>query len=190
MKFLGTTLLSMIIASSSATARIGETALQFVDRYGSPKDTPVTKASDKNMPLVEGAIHHIYEYQGWRIRAAFLELDGPCVRMEYRKLPGTGTTPAIQDYELQAIMTANTAGMTWSQIAYNNPDSHSSVPGKAFESFVMGAAGNKMWRRSDGVILWLRGPLMVQVELPIAREHEESLRASRDQKARKSVPSF
>jgi len=50
--------------ASRSDARIGETSLQFVDRYGSPKDTPSSKIMDKNSPLVEGAIHHIYEYKG------------------------------------------------------------------------------------------------------------------------------
>ena len=65
---------------------------------------------DKTMPLVEGAVHHTYEYQGWKIRAAFLQLDGPAVRMDFQKFHD----PVIKDYELQAIMTVNTpAGMSW-----------------------------------------------------------------------------
>jgi hypothetical protein len=31
-----------------------------------------------------------YEYQGWKIRAAFLQLDGPAVRMDYQKIAMTG----------------------------------------------------------------------------------------------------
>jgi hypothetical protein len=103
MRFLAT-FLSLIIAAG-AQARIGETAIQFVDRYGAPKDPPSSKILDKNSPVVEGAIHHVYEYQGWKIRAAFLQLDGPAVRMDYSKL---GPDVMIKDYELQAIMTANT----------------------------------------------------------------------------------
>lgn len=44
---------------------------RFADRYGSPKDNSLTKITDKTSPLIEGAIHHTYDYQGWRIRAAF-----------------------------------------------------------------------------------------------------------------------
>src|SRR5438477_8677225 len=87
---------------SAAEARIGETSIQFVDRYGTPKDTPASKISDKNWPLIEGVIHHTYEYHGWKIRAAFLQLDGPAVRMEFSKLLN-GQSPQIQDYELEAI---------------------------------------------------------------------------------------
>jgi hypothetical protein len=68
-----------ILTSATAFARLGETEIQFADRYGSPKDSP---AFDKNFPLLEGAIHHTYEYEGWKIRAAFVEPDRRAVRME------------------------------------------------------------------------------------------------------------
>jgi len=135
-----------LIITIAAQARIGETALQFIDRYGPPKDTPSSKILDKNSPLIEGAMHHIYEYQGWKIRAAFLQLDGPAVRVDYSKL---GPDLAIKDYEWKAIMTANTpAGMTWTPMAYNNPDSPNKRLAKAMEGLV--AVGQKMWRRTDG----------------------------------------
>lgn len=84
---------------------LGATADQFVARYGAPQDSP---SLDKNFPVLNGAIHHTYEYQGWRIRAAFLPADGRAVRMDYSKSIKGGVDPKIQDYELQAIMTANT----------------------------------------------------------------------------------
>jgi hypothetical protein len=77
----------------------------------------------------------------------------------------------IKDYELQAIMTANTpVGMKWAAMAYDNPDSPNKRLPKASESFV--AVGQKMWRRTDGAILWLRSSLIVQLDLPTGREHE------------------
>jgi hypothetical protein len=99
--------------------RLGGTADQFAARYGPPQDSP---ALDKNFPLLEGATHHTYEYEGWKIRAAFVESNRRAVRMEYSKIIKTGVGPRIQDYELQAIMNANMpAGTTWKQIAYHNP---------------------------------------------------------------------
>src|SRR5690348_14714783 len=80
-------------------ARLGETPIQFADRYGAPKDNSLTQITDKTQPLVEGAIHHTYEYQGWKIRAAFLQLDGGCVRMDCQKIATAGVNPRIQDYE-------------------------------------------------------------------------------------------
>lgn len=175
-----------LIFAGTLQARIGETPLQFVDRYGAPKDTPSSKILDKNSPLIEGAIHHLYEYQGWKIRAAFLQLDGPAVRVDYSKL---GPDLMIKDYELQAIMTANTpAGMTWTPMAYDNPDSPNKGLAKKMEG--MFAVGQKMWCRTDGAILWLRSNLIVRVELPAAREYEARLKSDKDQRARAAVPQF
>jgi hypothetical protein len=179
---------ALIVSSTIAFARIGETTLQFVARYGPPKDTPSSKSYDKNSPLVEGAIHHVYEYQGWKIRAAFLQLDGPAVRMDYSKI---GTSPRIQDYEIQAIITGNTpSGTTWKQIPFKNPDTPNNVLNKAVEAYFGGALGEKMWQRSDGAIFWSRSNLIVRLELPTAREQEMRLKADKEQKARASVPQF
>ena len=185
--FLSITLAIM----TSVEARIGETPIQFADRYGRPKDTNLTAIVDKSSPLVERAVHHTYEYQGWRIRAAFLELDGPAVRMDFQKTSAAATGLVIRDDELQAIATANTpAGMTWKQIMYNNPDSPHKGLGKLFEGFLGDAAGQKMWQRGDGAILSLRSNLIVRLELPAARQHEEALKVAKEQKARASVPKF
>lgn len=168
--------------------RLGATADQFVGWYGAPQESP---SLDKNFPLLEGAAHHTYEYEGWKIRAAFLEPDGRAVRMEYSKIIKPGVSATIQDYELQAIMTANTPpGTTWKEIMYNNPDSPNKGLSKVFESYFMGSLGEKMWQRSDGAILWLRNKIIVRLELPAAHEYETKLKAEKEQKARESVPHF
>lgn len=188
MRILRVLVAASVFAAVGAFARIGETTLQFVSRYGPPKDTPSSKIYDKNSPLVEGAIHHTYEYQGWKIRAAFLQLDGPAVRMDYSKL---GTSPQIKDYELQAIMTGNTpAGMTWKQIPFSNPDSPDKILNKAVDAYFGDALGQKMWQRSDGAVLWLRSNLIVRLELPQAREHEAKVKTDKEQKARAAIPHF
>ena len=160
--------LTALLVAISANARIGETPIQFVDRYGAPKDTASSKIMDRSFPLLDGAVHHTYEYQGWKIRAAFLQLDGPAVRMDYQKILTTGVNPTIQDYELQTIMTANTpARMSWMPMAYDNPDSPNKGLTKAMEAVV--AVGQKMWQRTDGAILWLRSNMTVRLELPAVR---------------------
>jgi hypothetical protein len=42
----------------------------------------------------------------------------------------------------------------------------------------------------DRVILWLRSNMIVRLELPAARQHEEQLKISKEQKARASVLQF
>jgi hypothetical protein len=151
-------LLLSLILIATAEARIGETTLQFADRYGAPKDTSLTKITDKNSPLIEGEIHHTYEYQGWNIRAAFLQLDGPAVRMNYQKMVVAGVNPRIQDYESQAILAANTpAGMSWARVEVRNPNASTlNIPARLFAQNLSNATGEKMFQRSDGATLWLR----------------------------------
>jgi hypothetical protein len=174
-----------------ADARLGETPIQFADRYGAPKDSLQDKHPSPYTDLIEGAVHHTYEYQGWNIRAAFLQLNEPAVRMDYQKMMVAGVDPKIKDYELQAIATANTpAGTTWTEVAVNNPDSPNKGLSKLFEGYIAGAIGQKMWQRSDGAILWQRSILSVRLELPAARRYEEQLKTAKDQKARSSVPKF
>jgi hypothetical protein len=174
--------------AAPAGHRLGENADQFAARYGAPNDSPVL---DKNFPLLQDAIHHTYTYEGWRIRAAFVPPDGPAVRMEYSKIVKAGVNAVIQDYELQAIMAANTSpGATWKEIMYNNIDSPHKGLNKIFEGYFAGVMGEKMWQRSDGAILWLRSKLIVRLELPAAHEYETKLKAEKEQKARESVPQF
>jgi hypothetical protein len=171
-----------------AEQRLGGTADQFAAWYGAPDDSPVL---DKNFPLLDGAIHHTYTYEGWRIRAAFVPPDGRAVRMEYSKIITAGVNALIQDYELQAIVTANTPpGATWKETMYNNPDSPNKGLGKIVEGYFVGALGQKMWQRSDGAILSLCSKLTVRLELPAAHEYETKLKAEKEQKARESVPQF
>ena len=119
-----------------AEHRLGATADQFIAHYGAPQDSP---SLDKNFPLLEGAIHHRYEYQGWQIRVAFLGPDGPAVRMDYSKIIKAGVNGTIQNYELQAIMAANTPpGTTWKEIMYNNLDSSNKGMSKIFRGLFCG----------------------------------------------------
>ena len=174
--------------ATSAEQRLGGTADQFAAWYGEPNDSPIL---DKNFPLLDGAIHHTYTYEGWRIRAAFVPPDGPAVRMEYSKIVRAGVSTTIQDYEFQAIVTANTPpGATWKETMYNNPASPNKGLSKIAEGYFAEALGQKMWQRSDGAILWLASKLTVRLELPAAHEYEMKLKAEKEQRARESVPQF
>jgi hypothetical protein len=184
-------LLSLVLAAS-AQARLGETPIQFADRYASPKNLQTTRMTDVNYPLLAGAIHHTYEYQGWKIRAAFLQLDSGAVRMEFQKLSRAGVSPTVEDYELQAIAAANLpSGMAWKQVIFNDPSSTQTGLGKVIEPFFRDAIGERIWQRTDAAILRLRaGRMSVALELPAARQHDQQLKAAIDQKRRASVPQF
>src|ERR1051325_2088022 len=130
----------VMFCCSTTHARIGETSVQFADRYGAPKDTPNAKENDTRSPLVQGAIHHRYDYQGWSIRAAFLQVNGPAIRMEYQKIDGAPPT----DSDRQAIVAGNSGnGMSWKEISLSGYDDKT-------KAYFAGAVGGKIWRRSDG----------------------------------------
>ena len=185
-------LLLPLVFAVSAQARLGETPIQFADRYASPKNTQISRMTDASYPLVSGAIHHTYEYQGWKIRAAFLQLDSGAVRMEFQKLSRPGVSQTIQDYELQAIAGANLPpGMAWKQVLSTDRSSTQTGLGKVVEPLFRDAMGERMWQRTDGAILRLPvGKMSVALELPIARKHEAQLNSAREQKARAAVPQF
>ena len=183
----------LVLGTLNANARLGESAIQCADRYGPAKTDQGTLMLDKTMPILEGAIHHAYTLQGWTLRAAFLEINGPAVRVQYQKNPAAGASPQIQDYETAAILKGETPeGMTWSQVSYNNPNSPNHGILKAFEGVFVGAAmGAKSWQRSDGAIAQLMpGGSLFRLELPAAHQYEEQLKVQKEQKARASVPQF
>ena len=61
MRFIRVLCVFLTFLCAGALARLGETADQFAARYGPPKDGPSSEVSDRNFPLLEGAIHHIYD---------------------------------------------------------------------------------------------------------------------------------
>jgi hypothetical protein len=182
------TLFLFLILITSAQARIGENAIQFENRYGPPHDTAADKSPNALSCLVEGAMHHTYEYEGWKIRAAFLKLNGPAVRMEFSKLANGQSIP-IQGCEWRAIAAVNTPlGMSWKKVMDDNQDSSTKGSDHPSEASLADAAGHKMWRRTDGALLSLPSPLIVRLELPAARQYEEQLKMKKDRKARASGP--
>ena len=171
-----------------AEHRLGGTADQFAAGMERHKIRPV---STRISPLLEGAIHHSYAYRRLANPRRISRTGWSCRSNGVSKIIKAGVNATIQDYELQAIMTANTpAGATWKEIMYNNPDSPNKGLSKIFEGYFAGVLGEKMWQRSDGAILWLRNKLIVRLELPAAHEYEMKLKAEKEQKARESVPQF
>lgn len=183
--------LALLQWSMAAHARLGESSIECIDRYGAPKTDSGTKISEKVSPILVGAMMRTFHYHGWRIRIAFLEINGPVVRMTYQKLAAKDVNPRIQEYELEAILKSNTpAGMSWRPIVYDNPQSPNRGLAKVMEGVVAGGAGEKMWQRSDGAVAWLKIKMILQLELPAAREQEARVKRLTEQKQRASVPKF
>ena len=143
MKIFPVLLLLMFIASPHAEARLGETEGQSQLRYGQSRDD-LTGPADK--PLMPGALERAYEYQGWRVRAAFV--GGACVRIEYIHIPQDGLPQKISDAELAAILDAEKAKFSWRE------EKATKQPGAAgdIEKAIKGALNVRKWERADHAI--------------------------------------
>ena len=182
----------LAITTVTLHAGIGDTMSQLSARYGPPKDSSVTEMTDKTSPLLDGAIHHTYEYSGWKIRAAFLQANGGALRMTYQKASASGVTGVtIRDDELQAIMVASTLpGMTWKEATPQARGSKNTGLAKLFETTIMAASGAKVWIRNDGARLELQSRMKALLEIPEAAAYEERLKADKEGKAKAAVPKF
>ena len=79
--------------------------------------------------------------------------------MDFQKF---GPDVLIKDYELEAIMKANTLeGMTWAPMAYDNPDSPNQGLAKAMESFVAVGQSPKTIGGTTQTVLMPRGPVFL-----------------------------
>lgn len=184
-------ILLLSLTGSHSEARLGETPAQCADRYGAPKSDSVTKMSEKTFPVLSYALHHTYHYEGWRIVAAFPAIDGPALRMDFSKMLKTGVSQVIKDFEIEAILKAETPqGMTWKPVGYDNPGSPNKGLGKVGEAIIAGAIGQKMWKRTDGATALLRSALSLRLELPAAGEYEKQRKEKLEKRARDSVPKF
>ena len=103
-----TLLLIAALCPLTIHARLGENEARAKARYGEP--TPdLIGPNDK--PLIAGAKEHAYNFQGWRVRAAYV--GGITHRIEYIKLPENGQFKPFTEDELQAVLTAETGKYKW-----------------------------------------------------------------------------
>lgn len=166
MKFLPALSLLILAALPSAHARLGETEGQSQQRYGQPR-AELIGANDK--PLMPGAVERAYEYQGWRVRAAFA--GGPCVRIEYIHIPQDGVPQKIADTEIAAILDAEKAKFSWRE------EKATKQPGAAgeFEKALKGAFNVRRWQRSDHATAELALGLVIKLDSREAPEIAKKL---------------
>jgi len=159
----------------SLHARLGETEFECNDRYGDGQDDHM-KAS---FPLMEGARHREFHYQGWLIRIAFV--DGHAVREEYMK-SGSKDGPLIKDDELKAILEGEKGTGTWKM-----KPAEMSLAGLLLPS----TAQAKTWMRSDGALAILRpGGSIVRVETKDVEPLDKRIKAEKEEGRKKAVPKF
>ncbi len=180
-------LLAACFFPAFALARLGENETQCNGRYGTPLTDQWTSAANKKTPLVPAGYTRTYNYQGWVIRIAYLEFNGPAIAMHFRKKTGG----SIADDELTAIVNANTPqGMGWALVPYTNSslEGSSRAIGNIGSQMIFGA---KAWQRTDGVVAILE-PLRMELILksPAAMEIEKKARESKEEQRRAAIPGF
>ena len=166
MKSFPALMLLILIALPHANGRLGETEGQSQLRYGQARDD-LTGPADK--PLMPGALERAYEYQGWRVRAAFV--GGVCVRIEYIHIPGDGLPQKISDAEIAAILDAEKAKFSWRE------EKATRQPGAAgdIEKAIKGATNVRKWQRADHAIAEMALGIVIKLESRDAKDIERKL---------------
>lgn len=180
-------LLAGCLFPAFALARLGENETQCNGRYGTPLTDQWAISANKKTPLVPAGYTRTYNYQGWVVRIAYLEFNGPAIAMHFRKKAGG----SITDDELAAIVNANTPqGMGWALVPYTNSplEGSSRVIGNIGSQVAMGA---RAWQRSDGTVAILE-PLRMELILksPAAMEIEKKARESKEEHRKAAIPDF
>lgn len=188
-------LLLLLLSAVSALGRLGDTREQAESRYGLEKPLPKYL---KPTTLLEGARELIFEFQGWKIRCAFLlATDGKeyVVREEYTKIVGSKGVPLTGFYvtedEREAILAGEAGGRRWRKKLLGKVETDPLQAAANQLAYLSGLTG-PVWIREDGAVARLTGSTSMNVvlELPQAGKYEAELKKINDAKAKASVPSF
>jgi hypothetical protein len=128
------------VVPSMVHARLGETEGQSQARYGQPRDGLLGSADKELMP---GSVEKAFGYQGWRVRAAFV--NGTCVRIEYAHLPENNVPKQIAEQEISAILEAEKGTFSWKE----EKATKQTGPAGDIEKALKGAFRVRKWNRSD-----------------------------------------
>ncbi len=143
-------------------ARLGETEAQSLARYGAPTPELI---GPKDKPLLEGAHEVAYNFQGWRVRAAFL--NGTTARIEYVHLPENDALKPIADAELEAILEGEKGKFSWKE---EKPK----LGNKDLDALKTMFEGRK-WERSDHALATLKAKLLLTLEVREVEAYEKKL---------------
>ena len=143
-------------------ARLGETEAQSQVRYGAPAPELIGP-TDK--PLLEGAKEVAYNFQGWRVRAAFF--NGTTARIEYVHLPENNVPKPIAEDEIRAVLDGEKAAFTWRE---EKPKTGN----KGIDALKTMFDGRK-WERSDHAQATLKANLLLTLETREVEAYEKKL---------------
>jgi hypothetical protein len=154
--------MSLVALSAVASARLGETEAQSQMRYGAPAPE---LAAPTDKPLLEGAKEVIYNFEGWRVRAAFL--NNVTARIEYVHLPENGVPKQITEEEAKAILEAEKGSYGWREEKPKTGSKEINALKTAFEG--------RRWERSDHAVATLKFNLLFVLETREVEAYEKKL---------------
>jgi hypothetical protein len=150
------------LAFSPAHGRLGENEAQSKTRYGDP-NAALISANDK--PLISGATELAYNFQGWRVRAAFV--NGITHRIEYVKIPDGGQLKPLTDAEVEAVLEAEKDKYRWRE---DKPRTGHQVLNDLKEAFE-----GRRWERSDHADAVLKLKILLVLQSKDADKLEKQL---------------
>ena len=155
-------LVVLIFSADIALARLGETEAQSQARYGEPR--PELIGADEK-PLLEGAKELAYQFEGWRIRAAFL--NNVAVRLQYIHMPDASGLKKITDVEAESILEAERGKFTWREQKARTGYKELNALKAMFEG--------RRWERSDHALAKLEGERVLTVQAREVDDYEKKL---------------
>ena len=156
---------STLLLAATAHARLLETEGQSQLRYGQARED-LSGPNDK--PLIVGAVEKTYEYQGWRVRVAFV--GGYCHRIEYAHIPVDGQLVQITDAEVARILEAEKGKFSWKEERSKTPP-----PFKGIEKGIQNAFKINKWLRTDKAKAETALGLVLKLETREAEDLEKKL---------------
>ncbi len=156
------TAILFIAAALPLHARLGETEAQAQQRYGAPAPELIG-ATDK--PLLIGAKEVAYNFQGWRIRAAFV--SGATMRIEYVHLPQNNVPKPISEAEIEAVLEGEKGKFAWKEDKPKTGNKGLDALKTMFEG--------RRWERSDHAQAELKATLLLTLELHEVEAYEKKL---------------
>ena len=143
-------------------ARLGETEAQSQQRYGAPAPELIGP-TDK--PLLAGAKEVAYNFQGWRVRAAFV--TGITARIEYVHLPENNVPKPVSEAEIEAVLDGEKGKFVWKE---EKPKTGN----KGLDALKTMFDGRK-WERSDHALASLKANLLLTLELHEVEAYEKKM---------------
>jgi len=174
---------AILLSFAPATfGRLGENEAQSKSRYGEPVEGLI--GSDEK-PLIDGAKELVFNFDGWRVRAAFA--NGITHRIQYVKIPTGGAKPTpLTESEMLALLDAEKATYKWREI---KPRTGNEGLDKLKETF-----DGRIWERSDHADARLLLSIVMQFQSrdveKIEKQIAKAAGASRKATPAPNIPKF